>query len=145
MRGGRIFDPERAAARPLGQLWIADDVVLAEHAADTPIPAGVAVVDARDHMVLPGLFDLHAHVGAHGGSYTLTLDPAENLETAVLCGVTNVVDLHGDPATIFALWQRSRRDTRLARLWCAGGTFTAPKGHATQFGFPANEGPAPTM
>jgi imidazolonepropionase-like amidohydrolase len=138
VRGGHLFDPERLERRALDQLWIAGERVLGERAADTAIPAGVAVLDAGAHTIVPGLFDLHAHVGSHGGSFTQASDGAENLQTALLCGVTNVVDLHGDPASIFALRDRSRSDHALARLWCAGAAFTAPKGHASQFGFAAN-------
>jgi len=141
VRGGRLFDPAALAAHPLGQLWIAGDKVLGERPADTAIPAGVPVLDAKGCTVLPGLFDLHAHIAVHGGGYSLAarIAPEENLETALLCGVTNVVDLHGDPALVFPLRERSRRDPALARLWCAGGAFTVPKGHATQFDIPANE------
>lgn len=139
VRNGTLFDPERGEARPLGQLWIRDDRIVGERPADAAIPAGVAVIDARDHTVLPGLFDLHVHVAVHGGSFVVPADPVENLESALLCGVTNVVDLHGNEETIFALRERSRTDPQLARLWCAGGAFTVPKGHATQFGIQANE------
>lgn len=141
VRGGKLFDPLSGEARPLGQLWIGGVKVLGEKPADTTIPPGVRVIDAKDATVLPGLFDLHAHVAVHGGgfSFRARITPEENLETALLCGVTNVVDLHADQSTIFALRDRSRTDPRLARLWSAGAAFTVPKGHATQFGIPANE------
>jgi imidazolonepropionase-like amidohydrolase len=138
VRGGTLFDAELATGRPLGQLWLAADGVLGERPADTAIPDGVRVLDAQGHTVLPGLFDLHAHVASHGGPFTTTITPEENLTTALLCGTTHVVDLHGDEASVFALRERARGDHQMARLWCAGGAFTAPGGHATQFGIPAN-------
>jgi imidazolonepropionase-like amidohydrolase len=139
LRGGRLFDPATLSSRPLGQLWLRGRLVAGEKAAGSAIPAGVPVIDATGCTVLPGLFDLHAHVAVHGGGYALSLQPEENLETALLCGVTNVVDLHNDQRTVFALRDRSRVAPQLARLWSAGAAFTVPKGHATQFGIPANE------
>ncbi len=45
-----------------------------------------------------------------------------------------MLDLHADPATIFALREASRSDDDLATLHAAGAAFTAPGGHPTQFG-----------
>ncbi|MCP3915976.1 MAG: hypothetical protein GY711_10510 [bacterium] len=58
VEGGILFDSEKGLGRPLGQLWIAGEHVLAEEPAGTPLPAGVAVINAEGCTVLPGLFDL---------------------------------------------------------------------------------------
>lgn len=101
---------------------------------------GLVVIDATGSTILPGLFDLHVHVGVPGGSMTnfVAVDPADNLSSQLMCGVTTVVDLHGDERTIFELRERSRTSPWLARLLCVGGAFTAPGGHGSQFGFPAH-------
>jgi imidazolonepropionase-like amidohydrolase len=140
VRGGHLFDAETATRRPLGQLWVAGERVLGEKPADAAIPKGVAVLDAEGATVLPGLFDLHAHVAAPGGAMGqfLMLPPAHNLASHLYCGVTNVVDLHSEPSSIFPVRVVSRGDASLARLYAAGAIFTAPGGHGTQFGIEAN-------
>jgi imidazolonepropionase-like amidohydrolase len=140
IRGGRIFDVEKGGTRELGQLWIAGERIVGEKPATAAIPKDVATIDASGATLLPGLFDLHAHLMVSGGSMTggLVLDGAENLATHAAFGVTHVVDLHGDPATTFALRERSTKEPGLARLLGAGAAFTAPGGHGTQFNIEAN-------
>ncbi len=140
VRGGRLFDVDVGTAREYGQLWIRAGRIIGEEPAETEVPAAARVVDADGGTLLPGLFDLHTHVAVPGSSMTamILLDPATNLASHLYCGVTNVVDLHGDEGTIFDLRQRSRSSPEMARLYSAGGAFTVPGGHCTQFGIPAN-------
>ena len=140
IRGGRLFDPTTGTAREIGALFVRGETVLGERDASAPVPPGVPVVDATGCTILPGFFDLHVHVAVSGAGYSSRafVAPEENLASHLACGVTNVVDLHGDERTIFALRDRSRTDPALARLHVAGGAFTAPGGHGTQFGVPAN-------
>lgn len=139
-RGGRLFDPEAGGTRELGQLWVAGDRIVGERAANTPMPEGALVVEAEGRTLVPGLFDLHVHVSVPGGGSgpAFQIDPVENLETHAAFGVLHVVDLHNDPASVFALRERSRVEPGLARLLGAGAAFTAPGGHGTQFGIEAN-------
>jgi imidazolonepropionase-like amidohydrolase len=127
-------------ARPLGQLWIEGERILGERPAETAVPSGVPVVDTSGCTLLPGLFDLHVHVSVPGAGLGVMPDvtPEDNLRTHLACGVTNVVDLHADPAMIFPLRDRSRTAPDLARLYAAGAAFTVPGGHPTQFGMAAN-------
>lgn len=140
LRGGHLFDATTQTRRPLAQLWIAGDRILGERPGDHAIPDGVEVRDTTGKTVLPGLFDLHVHIGVGGGSFTsmVPITPADNLRSHLHCGVTHVVDLHADEQTIFAVRDESRRTATQARLYTAGAAFTRPHGHATQFGVPAN-------
>lgn len=144
--GGSIYDgTSDEAARPLGALVVDDGVIVAEIAADDADGLAelsraddVTRVDCTGRTVLPGLFDLHVHVGSPGGAYHLAgvLQPDEQLRSALYCGVTTVVDLHS-PTSVFALRDRSRVDPSLARLYAAGLAFTRTGGHPEQFGFGA--------
>src|SRR6185295_10224747 len=82
----RVLDVEQGA-------WVADQTVVI--AGDTiravgatgkvAIPAGAEVVDLAGRMVVPGLIDMHAHLG--GG------DPVLDIAS----GVTTVRDVGNDP------------------------------------------------
>jgi imidazolonepropionase-like amidohydrolase len=140
LRGGRLFDAETATVHPNGQLWIAGDRIVGEKPADTAVPAGAKVVDVGDATLLPGLFDLHAHVAVPGASSGsgLYFDAAENLSTDLAFGVTHVLDLHNVPESVFPLRERAAKDATLARLSAAGAAFTVPGGHPTQIGIECN-------
>jgi imidazolonepropionase-like amidohydrolase len=141
LRGGLLFDPLAGVARPLGQLHLQADRVLDERPLDAAVAPGVRVIEATGHTVVPGLFDLHAHVAVHGGpmGVQVTVPADDNLRSHLYCGVTSVVDLHASPAMIFPLRQTAAVSLDRARLYAAGAAFTAPGGHGTQFGFAANE------
>jgi len=140
LRGGRVLDVAAGELGAPGQLWIDGDRVLAHKPLEAEIPEGTEILDVEGCTLLPGLFDLHVHSAVAGGSMTafLMLDPAEQLQTQLFFGVTHAVDLHGDQNSIFALRERSRGAPDMARLYTAGAAFTAPEGHATQFGVEAN-------
>ena len=140
VRGGRVFDPASMSLHPPADLWIAGERVLGEQPAGTPAPTGVATLDASGCTVLPGLFDLHVHLAVTGASMNdfIPVPMEDELRAHLQCGVTSVADLHNEPSTVFALRDRSRVEPDLARLYAAGGAFTAPGGHGTQFGFETN-------
>ncbi len=140
LAGGSVFDPRTGTAGEPCQLWIEGSRVLGQRALDAETPAGARVLDVRGCTLLPGLFDLHAHVYVPGGSMTAARfsAPEENLRSHLVCGVTNVVDLHADEGSIFALRDAAREAPDMARLYCAGAAFTAPGGHGTQFGIAAH-------
>jgi imidazolonepropionase-like amidohydrolase len=140
LRGGRLFDAETGTVHPNGQLWIAGEKIVGEKPADAALPAGAKVVDVGDATLLPGLFDLHAHVAVPGAGSTsrLYFDASENLATDLAFGVTHVVDLHNVPAAVFPLRDLSKIDPKVARLSAAGAAFTVPGGHPTQIGIECN-------
>ncbi|MBI1851643.1 MAG: CIA30 family protein [Planctomycetes bacterium] len=140
IRGGRLFDGTGSAARPIGAIVLEGDRIREILPPGSAIPAAATVIDASDGTVLPGLFDLHVHI-AVPGSFGLAAmpKPEANLASHLYCGVTSVLDLHGDEATIFALRDASRTSPSMARLFTVGAAFTVPHGHCTQFGVPANE------
>lgn len=104
IRNARLFDSERAQLREG-----LHDVYLLRGRISSIQPAGVASgaeqaqrsLDAAGRVLLPGLFDMHAHVGRWEGGL--------NLAT----GVTTVRDLGGDNATV----QQIINETRDGRVF----------------------------
>lgn len=121
IRDVRVFDGERVIAR--ANVVVRDGRIdeVGEHVA---IPTGAHVVDGRGRTLLPGLIDSHVH--AWGGA----------LQDALNFGVTTVLDMFGDPATLRELKpaRESLAPVRHADLFGAGFLATVAGGHGTQFG-----------
>lgn len=141
IRGGSVFDATTEQSRPLGQLWIAGETILAEHPAGTSIPDGTAVIDASGMTVLPGLFDLHVHLMSTASFYTapVRIDSSRNMAAFLASGVTSVLDLFSMPDWVFAEREKSKDPDYLGpRIYAAGPILTAPGGHGTQMGVPTS-------
>ena len=103
-----------------------------------PIPAGVEKIDGSGKFLVPGLIDLHVHLGSRAGAkynaaeYTRARIE-ENLNAFLYFGVTSVRSIGTDRQAAFDVRQ-SERDGQLstARLFTAGRGFTAPGGHPSQ-------------
>lgn len=97
-----------------GLVLIADGKIEKVGPADsTPIPAGYEVVDMGEHWLLPGLIDLHSHIGGtrdiNDGVYQvnpgLRVTPAvvpevPALKLAVAAGVTTILFIPGSATNI---------------------------------------------
>lgn len=84
VRGGEVIDPASGRRGHL-DLAIADGRIAA--LASRIEPEGAAVIDARGCLVTPGLVDLHTHIYAGGGFWSLRPEPV-----AWRSGVTCFVD-----------------------------------------------------
>ncbi len=100
-------------------------------------PAGAERVDLAGKFVMPGLINLHGHLGNVAG---LTQDPKnftrENLEKQLKLyasyGVTTVMSMGSDQALVYAVRaeQRAGRPS-MARIYTAGRGFTGKAGYPT--------------
>jgi imidazolonepropionase-like amidohydrolase len=100
-------------------------------------PAGATRVDLTGKYVMPGIINLHGHVGNVSG---LTQDPkyftSENLEKQLTLyasyGVTSVVSMGSEQDLIFQVRSRQRDGRpRVARVFTAYRGFTSPGGYPT--------------
>jgi len=106
--------------------------------ANTPIPAGVQKIDGRGKFLVPGLIDLHVHLGTRAGAKYDTVDYTRerierNLNAYLYFGVTSVRSMGIDRQAGFDV-RKAEREGKLqtARLFTAGRGFTAPGGHPSQ-------------
>jgi imidazolonepropionase-like amidohydrolase len=111
IRGGTIVDVTGGARTPNGVVVLdGDRIAVAGPAATTPIPPNATVVDATGATILPGLWDMHAH-----------LRNADWGPAYLAAGVTTVRDLGNDLPFVTELRRLAARDSALApRVLLAG-------------------------
>jgi imidazolonepropionase-like amidohydrolase/ABC-type multidrug transport system permease subunit len=139
---GRIVDPGSVLVRK-GRIEAVYD-----GAGPDPATLKAEAVEASGKTVLPGLIDVHVHVGAAGGSYS---DPKDFIDEHVseralaqylYSGVTTVKSVGDMLDTSLSLGQRTASgDLQGAELYTSGPLFTAAGGHGTEY-FSWLEGPA---
>jgi imidazolonepropionase-like amidohydrolase len=114
-----------------------DRVVAAGPAAAVSLPADIEVISLPGKTVIPGIVNLHAHVGrAEGMAYRLDLYSRERVERDLHAylhyGITHMVSLGNDqaPGHDVIADQRAGRDLGVqgARMYTAGFGFSAPDG-----------------
>ena len=94
-RNARLFDAETGAVRPGTTVVIAGNRIQAVGPdAEVKVPEGIEVIDARGRTLIPGLWDMHVHLGDDDGMLNLQ------------AGVTTVRDLANDTDRLLEL----RRD-----------------------------------
>ena len=99
------------------------------------------IIDADNNFALPGLIDLHVHLGASGSNYGKEfqyLPVASHFNSNLYLGVTSIVDLFSFDTTLSEASQLIANQTA-PNLFYAGVLFTNPGGHGTQFGGSALE------
>ena len=99
IRNANLFDAETGASRPGTSVVIAGNRIQAVGPdGSLAAPAGATVIDAGGKALLPGLWDMHVHIGITDGPMHLG------------SGITSVRDLAND----------SVNTPRLARAWSSG-------------------------
>ncbi len=113
-----------------GQYVLIENGVIKE-ISSRPIKATVdKKIDGREKMLLPGLIDLHTHLGSSGSApgNMVMGDVDVSREAFLFTGVTTVLDLFGDAAQLQAASEKEQGRPR-ARYLHAGKAFTAVNGH----------------
>jgi len=104
-------------------------------AARVKIPAGASVVDLAGKFVIPGIINLHAHVGLTKGliadaSNHTRANIESDLRTYALYGVTTAVSLGHDSELMISVRDEQRRGTFSgARVFTAGTGFSVKGGY----------------
>ena len=94
--------------------------------------AGMRMIDGAGQTLLPGLIDVHGHIGNSpaapwAGEWP---DPKRNLQSYLYCGVTTVLDPADLATEAFARRDAVARGELLGpRICAAGPMFTPPGGH----------------
>lgn len=95
-------------------------------------PAGAQEIDGRGATLLPGLIDMHSHLGnASAPRWVGEMpNPPRNMQAYLYCGVTTVFDAAGMANKAFKLRDQVASGELLGpRIYAAGPIFTARGGH----------------
>jgi imidazolonepropionase-like amidohydrolase len=103
--GGTLVDPTQEQPTRVADVLVRDGVVV-DIGAAIPRPEGAALVDARGHFLLAGLWDMHAHLAAVG-------EIGRAPEQYVGHGVLHVRDMGGRLDDLLALRDAVRTHARV--------------------------------
>lgn len=121
-------------------LYIDDGKIVKIAASSQPKESADSIVNAKGQYALPGLTDLHVHLGSSGSNFTefQYLPVKAHFNSNLYLGVTGIVDLFSFKQTLdeAALLKQQQLTPN---LFYAGTLFTNPGGHGTQFGGQAYE------
>lgn len=133
--GGTIFDGTSFGATAV---VIRSDRVASVETGPVEVLSG-SVVDLSGKTLMPGLFDLHVHMGPSAAGNTLFLDDpiTPHLKAMLRRGVTSFLDLGTSAATIFEVRSRVNSGKLLGpHVFAAGPLLTPPGGHPCYAGQP---------
>jgi len=153
--GANIVDLERGVAIPDGVVVIDGDRIRAVGtAATTQIPAGAQIIHAQGEWLLPGLMDMHVHLGlvlpgaqgaelAHESEAALSLRMARNARDSLYAGTTTVrltgESKHAEFAVKAAI---DRHELQGPRIFSAGEPLIPTGGHGAEYLANGVDGPA---
>jgi imidazolonepropionase-like amidohydrolase len=145
LTGATVLVGEELESRSGMTVLIRDGIIIQVRQADEiDIPAGAVTLDLSGYTLVPGLIDLHVHLGAPELDVGQELRPTETprlifdamrffpgkRRSFLNHGVTSVRSLGDDYAWVMEA-RRMLRDGELEgpRLYAAGPVFTTPRGH----------------
>jgi imidazolonepropionase-like amidohydrolase len=132
----RLYQPESRTFSDLRRLYIDNGFIVDVTTMKIKASEASRTVDAKGQYAVPGLTDLHVHLGPSGSNYGSEfqyLPVSSHFNTNLHLGVTNIVDLFSFDATLNEAKQL--QETSLTpNLFYAGALFTNSGGHGTQFG-----------
>ncbi|MBL8173625.1 MAG: amidohydrolase family protein [Bryobacterales bacterium] len=138
LRNFTLIDGSGGAAIPKAGMVIVDGRIQAAGPVDqVAAPKDAKVVDLSGKYVMPGIINLHGHLG---NVVDLTQDPKNftranveaQLKTYAQYGVTAVLSMGSDQPLIYDLRAAQRKGRpAMARIFTAGKGFTGPAGYPT--------------
>jgi hypothetical protein len=123
IRNARVFDSEKATLGPASDLLIRDSRIIAINNAGEEKRKADHVIDAAGRVLLPGLFDMHAHFAAWDGGLHLA------------AGVTSVRDMGNNNDTLQQIITQEQGGILLAPRIVPAGFIEGDSPHAAQGGF----------
>lgn len=132
IRNVAVLDVATGQRVPARDVLLRDGRIAAITASDATVVTDATAIDGAGATLLPGLIDMHGHVG--NGSEPSWLrrmpNPERNLRSYLYCGVTTVLDPAGMAPQAFELRDRVAAGELLGpRIFQAGPMITAPGGH----------------
>ena len=123
IRNARVFDSERATVVAGRDVFIEGGRIISVDPTGTGLRTATRVVDAGGRLLLPGLFDMHAHVGFWDGGLQIG------------AGVTTIRDMGNDNETLLGLMQREKDGTLLMPHVVPAGFIEGESPNASRSGF----------
>jgi imidazolonepropionase-like amidohydrolase len=124
IRGARLFVAEQATMQPgMTVVMTGDRISALGKDGSVKIPAGATVIDAAGKTLLPGLWDMHVHIGA-----------GDDGLLHIAAGVTNARDMGNDTISVLELRKKFADGSLIGpRLMLAGlidgsGPYQVPTG-----------------
>lgn len=136
IRGGTLIDG--AGGKPIKRAVIVTrngKIAAVFSEGEAEVPSGARVIDATNMTILPGLIDMHVHLGGSGGARVSIQEFAggrleHDLAAYLFCGVTSIRSLGDTPNLAFGLKRlQSTGEIHAPHLLVAGSVFTAPGGY----------------
>lgn len=128
-----VLDVERGTLTPHQDVVVERDRITAiTPAGASRPPAGAQRIAGEGATLLPGLIDMHGHVGGSPAPVWEQAfpDPDANMRAFLYCGVTSVLDPADMVNEAFVRRERIRRGELLGpTIYAAGPMVTAPGGH----------------
>ncbi len=123
IRNARVFDSERATLLDASDVLIDAGRIIEVSPAGTSKRKATRVIDAANRVLLPGLFDMHVHVGFWDGALYLGT------------GITTIRDLGGDNPTTLEMIEQEAVGTLLMPRLVAAGFIEGESPYAARSGF----------
>lgn len=147
LRGFTLIDGTgRAPARNSAMVVDAGRITWIGPASNLRAPAGAEIIDLAGRFVMPGIVDLHGHLGITDGmtqdARMFSRQTAErDLKTYASYGITTVVSLGLDGDQIFDIRDEQRRSRpTMTRVYTAGQGLASTGGIGGAISFPGVQG-----
>ena len=123
IRNARLFDSAKATLGPASDVLVKDGRIVSIKAAGGRAAKADQVVDAANRVLLPGLFDMHGHIGRWDGGLNLA------------AGVTTVRDMGNDNTTLQQIMGEEKAGTLLTSRIVAAGFLEGESPMSARNGF----------
>ncbi len=136
LRGGTLIDG--TGSPPLSEAVViikGNRIQSIARVGETKLPSGAQVIDCRGKTVLPGLIDVHVHLGGSPGAMVTPAEYAPSimykyLKGYLISGVTTVKSAGDMMELMLDLRGKEKRGELVSpRIFTVGPCFTAPGGH----------------
>jgi hypothetical protein len=123
VRNARVFDSETATLGAPADVLIEAGRIIEVSPTGTSTRKAGRIIDAANRVLLPGLFDMHAHVTFWDGGLHLG------------AGITTIRDMGNDNPTLLELMKQEKDGTLLMPHVVAAGFIEGESPHASRSGF----------
>jgi imidazolonepropionase-like amidohydrolase len=123
IRNARVFDSVNAKLSEPSDVYVLRGVITSVMPANSPAQGAKFEVDAAGRVLLPGLFDMHGHVGQWDGPLNLA------------AGVTTVRDMGNDNATLQRIMDEHKAGNLLATHIVPNGFLEGESPYSARNGF----------